>query len=791
MAGENSTRNVMGNYFKKTDTEEVTLGFQPANPTTLEVKTVVMNELRNNQFKGDSSQDPWEHLVKFNEICALQKRPEHTTDDQKKLFMFAYSLTQQAKDWLYCLPTKTIQTWKELEGKFLDRFFTEDQFKERKAELMNFQQHKKECLYQSHERFKLLKRRCPNHQICAAELMYIFINGMKQKQRMFLDASAGGTIQNKTPAEVEELIEKMCENKYNKMEDEEETLQDQLEERKRKEHIEKINKLQREEDSKKQQESYTTQITNLESVIVQLAKNMGEHIQSSNAQIQHLINQVSDLKDEQCKAIELRNRLVDITERPKKSKKAKDNGTDHSQQEVPAEEAVTEEEREPGTEPEVRIEINQPVFDNNQTPSQSTPILNTRLPEIFAPYPTKDGKKEKEKVQNRQFEGYLKQMEINIPLGDMLRISPPFHKYVKNVVAGKIKLQDKENIELTAECSAIFQKTLPRKCKDPGSFTISCTIGGVEIGRALCDLGASVNLMPLSIMKKLNCGEAKPTRMTLILADRTRVYPHGILEDVLVRVDDTIFPADFVIMDIEEDDEAPILLGRPFLTTFKALIDMETREIKFRVDGNEVTFNINNMVPQKKEKPECYKVDIVETLVKEQLETPAPGIQRAILQSLKAEEEGMEEETNLSVRWLNREAHCKYPQKYKPLEFDPNEKPKPLELKELPPYLKYIFLGEGKTKPAIISNSLPPEREERLIKMEEEYKPVVQPQRRLNPVMNEVVRKEVNKLLAAGMIYPISDSPWVSPVHVVPKKGGITVMKNEKNELIPTRNVTG
>jgi hypothetical protein len=77
------------------------------------------------------------------------------------------------------------------------------------------------------------------------------------------------------------------------------------------------------------------------------------------------------------------------------------------------------------------------------------------------------------------------------------------------------------------------------------------------------------------------------------------------------------------------------------------------------------------------------------------------------------------------------------------------------------------------------------------IKMEEEYKPVVQPQRRLNPAMSEVVKKELQKLLAAGMIYPNSDSPWVSPVHMVPKKGGITVMKNEKNELIPTRNVTG
>ncbi|MCH86524.1 hypothetical protein A2U01_0007382, partial [Trifolium medium] len=112
-------------------------------------------------------------------------------------------------------------------------------------------------------------------------------------------------------------------------------------------------------------------------------------------------------------------------------------------------------------------------------------------------------------------------------------------------------------------------------------------------------------------------------------------------------------------MDIEEDDGAPILLGRPFLTTGKALIDMETGEIKFRVDGNEVTFNINNMVHQKKEKPECYKIDLVETLVERQLETPKPGIDQVLLQSLENEEEGLDEETNLSVRWLNNEDYFK------------------------------------------------------------------------------------------------------------------------------------
>ncbi|WJX51835.1 hypothetical protein P8452_37999 [Trifolium repens] len=308
--------------------------------------------------------------------------------------------------------------------------------------------------------------------------------------------------------------------------------------------------------------------------------------------------------------------------------------------------------------------------------------------------------------------------------------------------------------------------------------------------------------------------------MTLILADRAKVHPYGILEDVLVTVDDKLFPADFVIMDIEADPDAPNLLGRPFLTTGKAIIDMSTGNVTFRVDGNEVTFNVKEMMNQKNEKIECYQVDVVDSLVEEELAKATPGVERAIIQSMDEEREDMDEETNLNIRWLGMHKELRFQQKYEPLGVSIEDKPKPLELKELPGHLKYVFLGEGKTKPAIISNALTPENEEKLItvlkrnkeaigwsiddlkgispaycmhkiKMEEEYKPVVQPQRRLNPAMSEVVKKELQKLLAAGMIYHISDSPWVSPVHMVPKKGGITVMKNEKNELIPTRNVTG
>ncbi|MDD0148446.1 retropepsin-like aspartic protease, partial [Shigella flexneri] len=119
--------------------------------------------------------------------------------------------------------------------------------------------------------------------------------------------------------------------------------------------------------------------------------------------------------------------------------------------------------------------------------------------------------------------------------------------------------------------------------KDAGSFTIPCTIGLKTFDRALCDLGASINLMPLSIFQQLGLGEAQPTTITLQLADRSIKHPRGIIEDVLIRVDKFYFPADFVILDMAEDQNIPIILGRRFLRTGGALIDLQKGELKLRV----------------------------------------------------------------------------------------------------------------------------------------------------------------------------------------------------------------
>ncbi|XP_049384846.1 uncharacterized protein LOC125848890 [Solanum stenotomum] len=135
-------------------------------------------------------------------------------------------------------------------------------------------------------------------------------------------------------------------------------------------------------------------------------------------------------------------------------------------------------------------------------------------------------------------------------------------------------------------------KELIKKREDPETFTIPCTIGVLQFAKALCDLGASINLMPYAIYKQLGLGELKATTMRLLMANRSIKHAVGILYDILVKVDRFIFPADFVILDCEMDAEIPIILGWSFLAIERALVDVESRELKFRVNEDEVTFNV-------------------------------------------------------------------------------------------------------------------------------------------------------------------------------------------------------
>ena len=163
----------------------------------------------------------------------------------------------------------------------------------------------------------------------------------------------------------------------------------------------------------------------------------------------------------------------------------------------------------------------------------------------------------------------FKKLEVNIPFVDSLAQMPNYVKFMKKITIKK-NLDSHGTVSLSDNFSAMIQRKLLEKLRDPGSFTIPCAIGEHTFKKALCDLGASINLMPLSVMKKLNLGELTPATLSLQMVDRSMTYPQGIIEYVLVKVDKFIFPIDFVILEMEKDMEVQIILGRPFLSNDQA-----------------------------------------------------------------------------------------------------------------------------------------------------------------------------------------------------------------------------
>ena len=212
------------------------------------------------------------------------------------------------------------------------------------------------------------------------------------------------------------------------------------------------------------------------------------------------------------------------------------------------------------------------------------------MPRPPPPFPQRLVKKT-EDGKYRPFITMLKQLSINVSLVEALEQMPGYAKFMKDLVIKQRSVTFKDDDRMY-HCSAIARRSLVQKKEDPGAFTIPCTIGLLHFAKALCDLGEIINLMPLSMNKKLGLGDPKTTVMRLLMADRTIKSPTGILHDVLVKVESFIFLADFVILDCEVDFEVPIILGRPFLAMGRALVDMEKGQMKFWLNNEEVTFKI-------------------------------------------------------------------------------------------------------------------------------------------------------------------------------------------------------
>ncbi|CAM8957762.1 unnamed protein product [Rhodiola kirilowii] len=180
---------------------------------------------------------------------------------------------------------------------------------------------------------------------------------------------------------------------------------------------------------------------------------------------------------------------------------------------------------------------------------------------------------------------------------------------MKEILTGKRKIDGTETVALTEEYSSALHQPMPPKLQDSGSFSIPCDIGGITVHRALCDLGASVSIMPYSLYAKLNLGDLCPINVTICLADHSCRLPRGILKDVPVKVKNIYIPADFIVLDISKDIDIPIILGRPFLYTTKAVIDMDRGSLALRVGSERVVFNLPDMSKSPSLFADCYILD--------------------------------------------------------------------------------------------------------------------------------------------------------------------------------------
>ncbi|GJR43798.1 reverse transcriptase domain-containing protein [Tanacetum coccineum] len=500
-------------------------------------------------------------------------------------------------------------------------------------------------------------------------------------------------------------------------------------------------------------------------------------------------------------------------------------------------------------EPEVTKDTVQPSTENIQPPVVQTQVLIDEpvvapKPKPTIPYPSRVNKqklREKDDKLALKFLEILRKLHFELSFADAFLHMPKFATMFKCLLNNKEKLFDLATTSVNENCSAVILKKLPEKLGDPGKFLIPCDFPELVECLALADLGASINLMPLSIWKKLSLPELIPTQMILELADRSTTRPAGIAKDVFVKVGKFHFSNDFVVVDYVVDPRVPLILGRPFLRTRRALIDVYGEELTLRVDDDSITFKVVQTSKFSYNDAESInRFDVIDVACEEYVQevlgfleisnsgnptpisnpiialsstslTPFEGgdfileeieaclTRKSILPGIDDTNFDPEGDILRIEKLLNDDTSSPLPPKelnheeLKTVESSIDDPPE-LELKDLPSHLEYAFLEGTDKLPVIIAKNLKEDEKgidpqfcTHKILLEDDSKPAIQHQRRVNPKIHEVIKKEVIKRLDAGLIYPISDSPWVSTVHCVPKKGGMAVVENEDNELIPTR----
>ncbi|GKA74725.1 reverse transcriptase domain-containing protein [Tanacetum coccineum] len=535
------------------------------NADHFEIKTNLLQLVQASPFHGFERDNPHTHINNFKRITSTLKF-RNVPNDVIKLMMFPYSLEGNARIWYEKEPPNSILTWEDLVTKFVNQFFSPSKTTHLKNEISRFTQKFDETFSEAWKRFKEMLRAYPYHKFSELTQVDTFYNGLNDND---LNAAAGGNLLSKTTREALNIIENKSKVRYSR----------------NKSNVSRMNTTSRESVSKTDEriDKLADQISTLveivskkvvtpapgikEVVVICVALLVTGLMLTTIVLIPITINQVF-----------VRQRGPSIPTNPSPKK-------------------VVERETEETTDKEQTnfqgstAHIPPPV---NPIPIPETDVSKT-LPKPNIPYPLRrNDQKSRDKASNQMEKIFqiFQDLRFDISFANALLLMPRFAPTIKSLLMNKEKLLELAKIPLNKNCSAMLLKKLPKKLGDPGKFLIPCDFPGMDVCHALADLGASINIMPLSIWKKLSLLELTPMRMTLELADRSITRPKGVAEDVFVKVGKSHFPTDFVIVDFEVDPRVPLILGRSFLRTGRALIDVYEGELILRDEDEGLIFHV-------------------------------------------------------------------------------------------------------------------------------------------------------------------------------------------------------
>nr|GEV72043.1 putative reverse transcriptase domain-containing protein [Tanacetum cinerariifolium] len=813
----------------------------PIAPITIQamnfgLKNDMFQQVQNScQFHGLPGDDANKHLDKFLHVTQSIK-VNGVTNDILRLYLFPHSLTHHATDWFDRLLRNSINTFEQMAKMFLKKYFPPSMVTKLRNEITNFRQRPNESLFEVWKHYKPSIDRCPNHNMLPVSQIDTFYNGLTLRHRDTINAAAGGTFMKRRPEECYDRIENMTahhndwdtstqqttigntQNVYAARAYQGNSYQPQgncnlLSYRSNNylgpsgfnQNLNRNNQNHNFQNQNMNQGNHHPQRNNQgrnkffqgvnqgqnqppayqapayqASANDAILKNMQTNMTSltkSNLELKNMFGQF--MKMNTASSSGSRTLPGNTITNPKEDLKGitTRSGTAYRGHTIPTTSSLVVECETEATKDTMHPTNNgstedvQPLGVQSESLILNSELVNSLIIELVAspvsamkpnlrpsiPYPSRlqDHKlRDKANDQREKFFQIFKDLNFNISFADALILMPKFGPSIKSLLTNKDKLCELARTPLNEHCSAVLLKKLPEKLGGPGKARRS-----------------------------------------------------------------------FVVVDFDVDPRVPLILGRSFLKTGRALIDVFEGELTLRVGKEAITFNLdqtsrysanyNDMTANRSDvidmaceeysqevlgffnviasgNPTPYYDPIVSTTFPTlTLFGNSDFIREEVDTFLALEDDPTSPEVDQS--YLDSEGDILFLEAF--LNDDPSLPP-PNQGNYLPEVRKELKICEAKSDkssidepPEVELKDLPPHLEYAFL--EEDFEPAVQHQRRVNPKIHDVIKQEVFKLLDAGLIYPISDSPWVSPVYCVPKKGGFTVVENEENELIPTRLVTG